>query len=117
MSSTRQALEDYLAANPDDLAAHSAYADWLTENDDPRGEYIRLQLALEDKTHPAEQLKAIYETATAIFDKHEKEWIGPLYDFEFSTLTGRFKHENLEPHVLLSFRRGWIHQAVSQQSG
>src|SRR5215510_1694290 len=37
-------LEAALVENPDDLAAHSAYADYLAEQGDPRGELIQLQL-------------------------------------------------------------------------
>src|SRR5581483_12257097 len=44
----RQAMEQSLAANPDDLATHMAYADHLVELGDPRGEFIQVQLALED---------------------------------------------------------------------
>ncbi len=48
MSSLREALESALAENPDDLAAHMAYADHLHDLGDPRGELIQVQLALED---------------------------------------------------------------------
>src|SRR5262245_49906399 len=43
----RQALEEALAEGPDDLAAHGAYADWLAEHGDARGELMQVQLALE----------------------------------------------------------------------
>src|SRR4051794_26565484 len=33
--SLREALEEALAANPDDLASHMAYADWLSEQANP----------------------------------------------------------------------------------
>ena len=62
MSSLRAALEDAIAANPDDRAAHSAYADLLTEEGDPRGEFIAVQLALEDESlPPAEQYCAMMD--------------------------------------------------------
>ena len=48
MSDLRAALEAALAEDFDDLAAHAAYADLLTEMGDPRGELIQVQLALED---------------------------------------------------------------------
>jgi uncharacterized protein (TIGR02996 family) len=52
LDATGQALESALAADPDDRAAHMAYADWLSEQADPRlaarGEFIRVQLELED---------------------------------------------------------------------
>ena len=49
MLSLRDALESALVENPDDLATHYAYADYLQEQGDPRGEFIQLQLALEDR--------------------------------------------------------------------
>src|SRR5437773_2607673 len=50
MSSLREALEAALVEDPDDLATHSAYADHLMEQGDPRGELIQVQLALEDES-------------------------------------------------------------------
>src|SRR5436189_37638 len=47
-ASFRRALEDELAASPDDLATHAAYADLLDEIGDPRGELIQVQIALDD---------------------------------------------------------------------
>src|SRR5690349_6988044 len=43
-----QALQSALVENPDDLASHMAYADYLTEQGDPLGDFVRTQLALED---------------------------------------------------------------------
>src|SRR5947209_4338233 len=57
--SMRQALEAALVADPDDLAGHMAYADWLSEQADPadqaRAEFIGVQLALEDASHPEKE--------------------------------------------------------------
>src|SRR5436305_1044361 len=50
VSTEQKALEAALVAHPDEVAAHSAYADYLTEAGDPRGEFIQVQLALEDAT-------------------------------------------------------------------
>jgi uncharacterized protein (TIGR02996 family) len=44
MPSLREALEEALAENPDDRATHAAYADLLTEQNDPRGEFIQVQI-------------------------------------------------------------------------
>src|ERR671932_402591 len=52
LSPTQKALEQALAENPDDRAAHSAYADYLAEQGDPRGELIQTQLAMEDPGRP-----------------------------------------------------------------
>ena len=52
MSLERRSLEAALVEHPDDLAKHSAYADYLTEQGDPCGEFIQTQLALEDELRP-----------------------------------------------------------------
>src|SRR5947209_8737880 len=44
----REALESAILAHPDDLASHMAYADFLSDQGDPLGEFIRTHLALED---------------------------------------------------------------------
>ncbi len=48
----REAFEQAIREGPDDLASHAACADWLQEQGDPRGEFIRVQLALEDGGRP-----------------------------------------------------------------
>ena len=52
-------LEMALFANPDDIATHAAYADWLGEQGDPRGEFIQVQLQLEDPSVPAANRKKL----------------------------------------------------------
>src|SRR5262245_15923186 len=52
IDATGRALEAALVEEPGDLAAHMAYADWLSEQADARlatrGEFIRVQLALQE---------------------------------------------------------------------
>jgi uncharacterized protein (TIGR02996 family) len=59
MSTLRAALEMALAENPEDIAAHMAYADHLNESGDPRGELIQTQLALENDALPGEKRKQL----------------------------------------------------------
>src|SRR5262249_39698677 len=49
-TSTGEAFENAIRANPSDVVGWSAYADYLTEQGDPRGEFMQVQLALEDET-------------------------------------------------------------------
>src|SRR5262245_10052283 len=58
-SPTRRALEDALAEDPDDLAAHMACADHLMELGDPRGEFIQTQIALEDGSLSTDRRRAL----------------------------------------------------------
>ena len=107
----RAALEVALAANPDDFATHAAYADLLAEQGDPRGDFIRLQLALEDRKQPAERLRAMEQEAAQLRRRHEPDWIGPLA--EFANLTGwrnprGNRVEVRRPNVEFTYRRGWL---------
>jgi uncharacterized protein (TIGR02996 family) len=109
MSDLRRALEDALAENPDDLATHSAYADLLSEQGDPRGEFIQVQLALEDPSRPPEQRRRLQERERELLAAHEREWLGHLapylldqqdvYSYSPEKNNG-YKH---------TWRRGWIH--------
>src|SRR5262245_131011 len=74
----RAALEDALADNPDDLASHAAYADYLSEQGDPRGEFVRVQLALEDESLSPAQRDALRRRERELLDAHERGWLGEL---------------------------------------
>jgi uncharacterized protein (TIGR02996 family) len=78
VSDMRQALEGALDTNPDDLASHMAYADWLAERGDPRGEFIQVQLALEDEGKPADERKRLQQREQELLAAHEGEWLGGL---------------------------------------
>lgn len=86
-----ESFEAYLRDRPDDLAGWSAYADWLTEHGDPRGELMRVQLALEDESltkSEREELKAA-----------ESEWL--VRNHPVDSLVG------LLPFDVLRFARGF----------
>jgi uncharacterized protein (TIGR02996 family) len=74
----REALEGALFANPDDLASHMAYADWLAEQGDPRGELIQVQLALEDEGKPADERKKLQQREQELLGAHQRVWLGGL---------------------------------------
>src|SRR3954453_17448027 len=77
----RQALEQALVENPDDRAAHAAYADLLTEQGDPRGEFISVHLALEDETRPPGERNRLQAREAELLRAHEREWLGDLAPF------------------------------------
>jgi uncharacterized protein (TIGR02996 family) len=74
--SDREALEAAVRANPDDRAAHAALADYLLEQGDPRGEFIQVQLALEDESLPALRRKELKAREKAMLKKHLDAWVG-----------------------------------------
>jgi uncharacterized protein (TIGR02996 family) len=77
-SSSGKALENAILANPDDLGAHAAYADWLIEQGDPRGEFIQVQLALEDPKKTGRERKELQKRERELLTSHEKNWLGEL---------------------------------------
>jgi uncharacterized protein (TIGR02996 family) len=96
--SLHQALEAELAANPDDLATYAAYADLLAEEGDARGEFIQVQIALEDPSLDAAERRRLQEREHQLLASYQDRWLGALapYCREHGT---RF-----------SFRRGWLSQ-------
>ena len=70
IKSQREMLEEAIAANFDDLAAHSAYADFLMEEGDPRGEFIQLHLALENQNQSPILLREWRERSAKIYQTY-----------------------------------------------
>src|SRR6516165_4013070 len=77
-SSQREALEAALAENPDDLATHMAYADWLNDQGDPRGEFSQAQLALEEPGRSPKERKSLQKREQELLSIYERQWIGDL---------------------------------------
>jgi uncharacterized protein (TIGR02996 family) len=88
-----EAFEKALLANPHDIACWSAYADYLMEQGDARGEFMQIQLALEDERRSKAERDALKKTEAALLKKHRADWLGPLKG---------------EKDVTVAFARGWI---------
>jgi len=95
-TSQGQMLEKAIFGNPDDLGAHAAYADWLIEQGDPRGEFIQVQLALEAPNKPAAERKNLQKREKELLTAHARQWLGPLAEHP-----GALDNE-------VNFTRGWI---------
>ena len=96
------AFEAALRDNPDDLAGWCAYADWLTEQGDPRGEFMQVQLALEDESRTKDERDRLKEREKELLLAHEKEWLGELAPF----LLGDKKHESSDSQY--NWQRGFV---------
>lgn len=90
-------LEAQIAKAPDDSAAYTVYADWLSERGDPRGELITIELQLE--TAPSPELAA---RAQALHAAHDAAWAGSLA-------------ANKDVH--LQWRRGFVDAVVLGANG
>ncbi len=111
----RLALAKALAAEPDDTSTHMAYADWLCEQDDPkdraRGEFISVQLALENEGLPSNQRKRLREREAELLAAHQRDWLGELATFlldeypQEDWAAGQYEGNQL---ATFAFRRGWL---------
>src|SRR6516162_8766171 len=102
MSDTRAALEEAIADNFDDVAAHAAYADYLREQGDPRGEFIQVQLALEDPKRPAAERSRLQKREADLLSKHARAWLGDVGRFLVGDWSGPDKPWQYQ------FARGWL---------
>ncbi len=75
-TSDAEAFETALRKNPHDLAGWCAFADYLVEQGDPRGEFMQVQIALEDENRPKKDREALKKKEAALLKKHEKQWVG-----------------------------------------
>jgi uncharacterized protein (TIGR02996 family) len=109
----RDVLERAIAADFDDPAAHAAYADWLAEQGDPRGEFIQIQLALEDESRTAAERKRLRAREHELLLAHERVWLGPLAQFLLAPTEARLFGVRLwkrgrKPLMPYTWRRGWL---------
>jgi uncharacterized protein (TIGR02996 family) len=72
----RQVRED-----PDDVATLGVYADRLSELGDPRGEFIHVQLALEQEGVSAERRQQLQQREKELFGQHGRGWLGGLAEY------------------------------------
>jgi uncharacterized protein (TIGR02996 family) len=72
------AFERALAEDPDDVAGWSAYADYLDEQGSPRGEFMQVQLALEDESRSRQERKQLQAREKELLKEHERDWLGNL---------------------------------------
>lgn len=106
--STREVLEAALVEDFDNLATHAAYADLLIEENDPRGEYIRLRLQLKEESLPIKQKREIEQQATRILQEHERDWLGDLAPFLIARK--RLDPEPGSPNYDYTFDLGWLRE-------
>jgi uncharacterized protein (TIGR02996 family) len=110
-ASDAEAFERAVLENPADVGPWSAYADYLTERGDPRGEFMQVQLALEDEVRSPAERKALAAREKALLKAHEREWLGPLAAVILDA--DKVPHweggrQGERPPVAHRFARGWL---------
>jgi uncharacterized protein (TIGR02996 family) len=104
VSDLRAALEAAIAEDFDDLASHAAYADYLVDQGDPRGEFVQVQLALEKVATTDERHPDLWAREKALLDAHQAEWFGELAPF----VRVESRRDGFVNRV--TWRRGWLYE-------
>ncbi|MCI0703981.1 MAG: TIGR02996 domain-containing protein, partial [Planctomycetia bacterium] len=106
------AFEAALRENPDDFAGWCAYADYLVEQGDTRGEFMQVQIALEDEKRPKKEREALKKKEAELLKKHEGAWLGELaphlLDHADSPPLSNPYQESTVPKTKHVWRRGFL---------
>jgi uncharacterized protein (TIGR02996 family) len=108
--SEAEAFEAALRDNPDDLAGWCAYADYLVEQGDPRGEFMQVQIALEDEARPKKDRAALKKREAELLATHEREWLGELAPYALDHETD----PDSIPYLDYVWRRGFLAELDAQ---
>jgi uncharacterized protein (TIGR02996 family) len=114
--SLREAFEEALVAEPDNLGHHAAYADWLSEQDSAsdraRGEFIAVQMRLEDDSLPKKEREQLSQREAELLEAHQREWLGELAPFLLDdhplVSWAALELPADTPQATFAFRRGWL---------
>ena len=77
-TSAEHAFLQAVLEDPDNDLPRLAYADWLDEQGDPRGELIRVQCELFPLTEEDERFRPLYKREQTLLKRYKDEWLGPL---------------------------------------
>lgn len=114
----RESFEASLIASPDDVANYSVYADWLLEQSDPRGEFMQIQIALEDESKSVEERKKLAGREQELLKAHEREWLADLAPFLLDADTYQYGHNlPIQKHHQHRFRRGILETVQTGEFG
>jgi uncharacterized protein (TIGR02996 family) len=106
-----EAFERAIRANPNEVTVLCAYADFLAERGDPRGEFMQAQIALENESQGKTQREALKKKEAALLKKHERGWLGPLSAFTLDAEPEPFWRGGAQAKsapVGHRFVRGWL---------
>lgn len=84
-------------ARPDDVQAWSVFGDWLSEQGDPRGELIAIQIARSEEKKGSVEERALARREAALLTKYRRHFYGDLW-----------VNEDADPSVEATFRYGYF---------
>ncbi len=110
-SAEERALIEQILQCPDDDAPRLAYADWLAERGDPRGDFIRVDCEMEGLDEADPRREPLAERYNALISKHGKKWVKPLGELGLRPMF------NNAIYPSLWFERGMIEHLTIDKRG
>jgi uncharacterized protein (TIGR02996 family) len=104
--SEEESFHKALVENPADLAGWCAFADYLVEHDDPRGEFMQTQIALEDEKLSKTERTALKKKEAELLKEHQETFLGALAPFLLNP--PKPKPGWRQSDILFAFHRGWL---------
>ena len=98
-------LEKRIIDGDDDIQAFSVLADYLIEQGDPRGEFIQVQLALEDANLAQEKRQRLEIRESTLLTEHQRGWLGSLAPV-------LLEDQKTWTSPDYAFRRGYLHSLI-----
>lgn len=96
MSPEEARFLERICAEPADDGPRLIYADWLDERDNPRGEFIRVQIALARLSREDPRRPKLLDREAVLLARHHARWSDPLRGLAGST----------------EFRRGFVESVI-----
>ena len=78
MSPEEAAFLDRICASPDDDVPRLIFADWLDERNDPRGEFIRVQVAIAHLPAGDPRQDTLTDREATLLARYHDTWVAPL---------------------------------------
>ncbi len=104
-------FEKAIVANPHDGTLWRAYADYLCEQGDPRGELMQLQLALENEGLKKSERDELKAKEKALLNSHKATWLGELIDDKDLKPGEVIENKNIKITIV----GGWIRRVQFKQ--
>jgi uncharacterized protein (TIGR02996 family) len=104
----REMFEQAILDDPDEPSHYAAFADWLMERGDPRGELIQVQLALEDEGRRGRERAALRRREKSLLRRHERQWLGELAPFLIDYAATPDERRRAVPRVQYRWERGLL---------
>ena len=70
----------------------------MIEHGDPRGEFIQVQLALEDESRSSVERRKLKRREADLLARHRRAWLGNLYPFFHPAFSASMMQEWMERH-------------------